>query len=98
MTNQSGQFGDNIDDLPVDSQTPPSIDSTLLVNLFAPVEQSDTAQNLKVLAVSGVMFLVLNMFMRKHIHKWTKNETYTTGAIIGAIVATSFVLKRYVFV
>jgi len=93
------QFGDNIEDLPVDKTTPPYHDAHLLMNLFDPKEPFlQFTDNLKILAISGILFLGLNLFLRKQINSYTKNEWMTTSFIVGFILIVSYVLKNYVFV
>jgi len=91
-------FGDDIEDLPVDNTTPPYQDSHLLVTLFDPKESLvDFSDNIKVLAVAGILFLGLNLFLRKRIQTYTKNEWMTTGLIMTFILIVSYILKNYVF-
>ena len=95
---EQNQFGDNIEELPVDHSTPPYHDAHLLITLFDPKEALiDVSDNIKVLAIAGVLFLGMNMFLRKRIQAYTKNEWMTTGAIITVILAISYIMKNFVF-
>jgi hypothetical protein len=92
-------FGDKIDELPVDEQTPPSQDIKMLMQVFAPEEPSkfsDMTYNLKLGAIAVILFIVLHQPpIFNLVQQYTKNTNTSKIVVFAIIVIVLYIYHTY---
>jgi hypothetical protein len=90
-------FGDKINSLPVDENTPPT-HIELLTPLFDPKDPSkfkDMNFNLRLGGIGVILFLLLtNPICYKYITKKTKNEKFTKLVVAAIIIGSLYLYHK----
>lgn len=92
-------FGDKIDDLPTDEQTPPSNELQMLMNIFKPEEPSkfnDISYIAKLGGIAVILYIVLNQQpVLNIIQQYTKNPTTNKVVILLFIIMFLYIYHTY---
>ena len=92
-------FGDKIEELPTDEQTPPSNDLQMLINVFQPEEPSkfnDLSYIAKLGGIAVVLYIVLNQQpIFAAIQQHTKNPTTSKVVILLFILTFLYIYHTY---
>ena len=94
------EFGDKIKDLPIDEQTPESLDKQLLIEILKPEEPSKfsfVSHNIRLVAIAVILYFVLNTTITKNfLLKYISNPNTLKYLVFVFIALALYLYHTYI--